>query len=134
MTVASPTTDPYGTKILITKDKNIIFTFYTDQPFFHMRNLTNSATFAVNYNSPIVVNLLTGFFATACLNEDDTILYMLTDSGYILAYRVSDQVPLTIQFWGANNLESCYIDNTVNRLLLIYTTYNSLNTGYSYAI
>ena len=120
---------PYSTLYLYTRDQSLLFMFYIDQNFFHVRTVADPTTFAANYNSPTVISLPETGYQCACLNSDDSIIYVLLPSGALKSYDTANNNLLESIATVYTGVTNCFYDNSSYAIAFVTRNYPTMNTG-----
>jgi len=100
---------PLSIQYLYTQDQNILFTFYPDVSYFLVRTISSISEFAANYNTPTMVAYPSASGSQcACFNQDDSVLFILDNSGNILMYNVLYGTLSTLGSTGSSGMTDCY--------------------------
>ena len=111
---------------MVSATHNKLITLYHDKSYIEVRNIySDAATTASEFLSPILVNTPRQGCNCSCFNSDQSILYFVDNSFYLMAYDIQmnslsmiSSVSLNFGF-----VIDCYFDEVENSLFLVKPQY-----------
>lgn len=86
-TFVTPTALPQQIKYLYNEDETKLYTFYQDLSYFLVRTFTTPAEFAMNFNSPVQVNMGSVGYQCVCYSNNLKLVFILSQTGILMYYN-----------------------------------------------
>lgn len=128
-TYNSGTQFPNQVKYLRTKLPRLLLALYKDLNYVLIRSTPNLNTIITDYSSPKSVQLPETGYQCACLNTNDTTLYILQPSGMLIVVDLTTMLVVDQISTGYLVVSECYYDNSTYGVVFVSVSNTSINTG-----